>query len=96
MLIAVFMLAGTTASYAQLTKEQIKERKEMRKLTKKELSEKASKLARKEAKNLKKEGWSVAPGALPIEKQLDKSYMMQQEFEEDMFPKYIMSEAMSI
>ena len=58
MLIAVFMLAGTTASYAQLTKEQIKERKEMRKLTKKELSEKASKLARKEATNLKKEGWS--------------------------------------
>lgn len=90
------LMAGTTVSYAQLTKEQIKERKEMRKLSKKELSEKASKQARKEAKKLTKEGWTITPGALPIDKQLDKSYLMQQEFDEDMFPKYIMAEAMSI
>jgi hypothetical protein len=45
---------------------------------------------------LKKEGWTTAPGALPLEKQLDKSYLMQYEFDEDMFPKYIMGEAMSI
>ena len=90
------LMAGTTASYAQLTKEQIKERKEMRKLSKKELSEKASKQARKEAKKLTKDDWTITPGALPIDKQLDKSYLMQQEFDEDMFPKYIMAEAMSI
>ena len=93
---AFCLMAGTTASYAQLTKEQIKERKEMRKLSKKELSEKASKQARKEAKKLTKDDWTITPGALPIDKQLDKSYLMQQEFDEDMFPKYIMAEAMSI
>ncbi len=93
---ALCLMAGTTASYAQLTKEQIKERKEIRKLSKKELSEKASKQARKEAKKLTKDGWTITPGALPIDKQLDKSYLMQQEFDEDMFPKYIMAEAMSI
>lgn len=37
-----------------------------------------------------------APGALPLEKQLDRSYLMQMEYDEDMFPKYIIGEAMSI
>lgn len=60
------------------------------------LKEKASKDARKEAKKLQKEKWQAAPGALPIERQLDKSYMMQQEYDDDMFPKFLMGEAMSI
>lgn len=34
--------------------------------------------------------------ALPLDKQLDRSYMMQIECDEDMFPKYLMGEAMSI
>lgn len=83
-------------SYAQLSKEQLQERKEIKKLSKAELNEKATKTARKDAKQLQKEGWQTAPGALPIEKQLDKSYLMQMEYDEDMFPKYIMAEAMSI
>ena len=90
------LLAGTTMSYAQLSKEQLQERKEIKKLSKAELNEKATKTARKDAKKLQKEGWQTAPGALPIEKQLDKSYLMQMEYDEDMFPKYIMAEAMSI
>lgn len=73
-----------------------KERKEIRKQTAAALKEKASKEARKEAKKLVKEGWLVSPGALPLEKQLDRSYNMQMEYEEDGFPKYIMSEAQSI
>lgn len=90
------LLAGTSMSYAQLSKEQLQERKEIKKLSKAELNEKATKTARKDAKKLQKEGWQTAPGALPIEKQLDKSYLMQMEYDEDMFPKYIMAEAMSI
>lgn len=90
------LLTGTTVSYAQVTKEQLQERKEIKKASKSELNEKASKAARKEAKRLKKEGWQNAPGALPLDKQLDKSYLMQMEYDEDMFPKYIMGEAMSI
>ena len=94
--IVVCLLSGTTASYAQLTKEQQKERKEIAKSTKSQLNEKATKAARKEAKTLKKEGWQTAPGALPIDKQLDKSYLMQYEYGEDMYPKYIMGEGMSV
>ena len=81
---------------AQISKDVRKERQEIRKASKKELNEKATKTARKEAKKLSKEGWITVPGALPLEKQLDKSYMMQQEFDEDMYPKYLMGEAMSI
>lgn len=91
------MLAGVfTAASAQISKEQIKERREMAKASKAELNEKASKTSRKEAKKLEKEGWQSAPGALPLVKQLDRSYMMQMEYDEDMYPKYLMGEAISI
>ena len=90
------MVMGTAAVSAQTTREIVKERKVLAKASKNELEKKASKAARKEAKKLKRQGWQVVPGALPLEKQLDKSYMMQYECDEDLFPKYLMGEAMSI
>lgn len=92
----IAMLVATMPALAQSNEDIWKERKEIRKMSKAALKEKASKDARKEAKRLKKEGWEAAPGALPVERQLDKSYMMQQEYDDDMFPKYLMGEAMSI
>lgn len=80
---------------AQSTKETIKERKQIARLAYSELNAKATKSARKEAKALKKEGWTVAPGQLPLEKQLDKSYSMYYEYEESGLPKYIIGDAMS-
>lgn len=96
LIFVVCLMAGTTTSYAQLSDDQKKERAEMLKASKAQLNEKASKTAQKEAKKLEKEGWQNAPGALPIEKQLDKSYLMQYEYDNDMYPKYIMGEAISI
>lgn len=95
-LLAVFLLGLPCGLFAQITKEQQKERKAIMKASKSELNDKASKAARKEAKRLKKEGWITAPGALPLDKQLDKSYLMQYEYDSDMYPKYIMGEAMSV
>lgn len=95
-LLAMVVAGVTTTATAQITKEQQKERKEIYKASKSELNEKATKAARREAKKLQKEGWQSAPGALPLERQLDRSYLMQYEFDENMFPKYIMGEAMSI
>ncbi|MBQ9356747.1 MAG: hypothetical protein IJT98_05610 [Prevotella sp.] len=95
-LLAAVLMGISGSATAQVTKEQLKERMELRALSKAELNEKATKAARKEAKRLEGEGWQAAPGALPLEKQLDRSYMMQQEFDEDMFPKYLMGEAMSV
>ena len=94
---AIAMLCAIPLSTnAQISKEIVKERKELRRASKSELNEKASKAARKEAKSLKKEGWTTTPGTLPLEKQLDRSYLMQMEYDEDMFPQYLMGEAMSI
>lgn len=81
---------------AQSQKEIIKERKQVLKMTENELNDKASKSAQKEAKKLKKAGWTVAPGHLPLEKQLDRSYKLQYEVDEQLFPKYIIGDAMSI
>ena len=95
--ICAFALLCLTANIsAQSNKDILKERKEVRKASKSELNEKATKAARKDAKRLTKEGWITAPGALPLEKQLDKSYLMQMEYDNDMCPKYLMGEAMSI
>jgi len=94
-LIAMMLIPASIISYAQSTNDQRKERQELVKATKKQLNEKASKAARKEVKQLGKEGWKTAPGALPLEKQLDKSYMMQYQYDTDGFPKFIMAEAMS-
>ena len=94
---AVIMACATSFAAEKSEQKQIrKERMEIRKLGKKELNERVDKIVRKEAKRLKKEGWQVKPGALPVEKQLEKSYLMQMEYGEDLFPKYIMGEASSI
>ena len=93
---AFAFLCLTANASAQTVKDIRKERQEIRKASKKDMNEKATKTARKDAKKLKKEGWITVPGALPLEKQLDKSYMMQMEYDEDMYPKYLMGEAMSI
>lgn len=93
MLMAALMVCSI--SNAQTTKQSIKERKASAKLTQTELNKKASKAARKEAKTLKKEGWQVAPGQLPLDKQLDRSYNMYFEYEENGLPKYIVGDAMS-
>lgn len=84
-----------SVAYAQTPQESIKERKAIAKYSNAELNKKASKAARKEAKKLTKEGWQVAPGQLPLEKQLDKSYNMYYEYDEAGLPKYIIGDAMS-
>ncbi len=95
-IVAIAMVIAMPQMSAQLQRDIAKERKEVAKLAKSELTAKASKDARKEAKKLKKDGWVVTPGTLPMEKQLDRCYMMQFQYDEEMNPKYIMAEAMSI
>lgn len=87
---------NTVAAQEQSYKDFMKERKEISKFTKDKIKEKASKDARKEAKRLKKQGWQVAPGSLPMEKQLDRLYEMQYEVDLNTgYPKFIKGEAMT-
>ena len=94
--IAVAMLIACSASFAQDAKEIMKERQAVAKLAKKELASKVDKVVKKEAKRLAKEGWTVTPGALPLAKQLERSYTMAFEYDDTLFPKYIMANAQSI
>ena len=98
MIAVALMTLGMNANAQDLeaTKELVKERQVLAKASKKQLSAKASKAARKDAKQYKKAGWQVNPGALPMDKQLDRAYQMQYEFDDNMMPKYIMGEARSI
>lgn len=94
--ITLLAISLSVASFSQQQQDTFKERKEIAKISKSELTDRATKTARKEAKKLKKDHWVVTAGALPIDKQLDKSYLMQYEYDDAMFPKYIMAEGMSI
>lgn len=99
LMVAMALIVASTASFADNKSEQKqirKDRQEIRKMAKKELTAKVDRVTKKEAKRLRKEGWLVKPGALPLEKQLERAYLMQYEYEENLFPKYIMAEASSI
>ena len=70
--------------------------KEAAKAGKKEIKKKAVKEARKEAKRFKKEGYDVAPGALPMEKQIETAWIRQYESDEDGYPLYIVASGNSV
>jgi len=55
----------------------------------KELTSKSIKEARQETKKLTKQGFFVARGAIPMDKQLESAWMMQLEKDENGAPKYI-------
>lgn len=87
-------LSFACTAFAQ-NSEGIKERKQLARESVKELNSRAVKLARKEAKALQKEGWTVSPGQLPIDKQLDKLYKLYYEYDADGMPSYIVGESRS-
>ena len=93
---AMAMLIACSSVFAQDVKEIRKERQEIKKMAKAELSARVDKTTKREAKRLKKEGWVVNPGALPLEKQLERSYLMEYEYDENLFPKFLMANAQSI
>ncbi len=97
-MVAMTLIVASSVCFADVkeAKEIRKERKEIAKMAKKDLNEKVSKTTKKEAKRLKKEGWVVSPGALPLEKQLERSYLMEFEYDDNLFPKYIMANAQSV
>jgi hypothetical protein len=90
-IIAVLLLFA----FSQVTWAQNANTAQLKQL-KQDFKEKASKEARKEAKKLKKEGWVVSPGALPLERQLDRSYLTIMETDEDLNPVYIVGEGLSV
>ena len=89
-MIAVFALALVFGF--QLSIAQSNSNKEL----KKEIKNKAVKQARKEARGFKRDGYYVAPGALPMDKQIEEAWMKQYEDDESGFPKYIVASGNSV
>jgi len=83
MIIIMMMVGGY--SYAQ--QEQSPDKK---------LKEKSIRTARKEAKKYAKDGYYVAPGALPMDKQLENAWLRQYEVDDENFPKYIVESGNSV
>ena len=95
-LFATMLLLLSNIVMAQDSKEMLKERRAIAKMAQQELKAKVDKTTKKEAKRLKKEGWVVVPGALPLEKQLQRSFEMEYQFDDLGFPKFILANAQSI
>ena len=83
----VFAFSGTCVT---VNAQQISEQ------AKKAAKAKVTKEAKKEAKRLKKEGWNVTPGGIPIERQLDRAFGLQYEITDDNLPTYIIGTGMSV
>ena len=62
----------------------------------KALNKKAMKKARKEAKKYRKQGFYVAPGALPMDIQLENAWIKQMLIDDDGFPKFIVATGNSV
>lgn len=52
---------------------------------------KSIKLARKEAKKRRKQGWDVPPGSVPMEKLFEKAWVLELDTDDDGNAKYIMA-----
>ncbi|MCR5191947.1 MAG: hypothetical protein K6D59_01475 [Bacteroidales bacterium] len=96
LLCGILMFNVANAQSKDELKKIRKEREAISKMTNDELDDKVSKVARKEAEKYEKEGWKVNPGVLPMERQLDRVYNMEYEFDDNLMPKYIFGEARSV
>lgn len=101
-LLSLLLLSVLTIN-AQTSKELKKESEQKAKSIEKKnskleesIDQKASRNARKEAKKIKKEGWKVTAGSLPMDKQLDETWKKQYEKDDNDYPKFIVANAKTI
>jgi hypothetical protein len=62
----------------------------------KDLKDKAIREARKEAKKMEKDGWSVAPGSIPLAKILENTWMKQVTVDENGTVRYIYADGNAV
>lgn len=85
-LLAFFILAVAAApAHAQMSKKQLKK-----------LEKTLSKEAKKAIKDAEEKGYYELPGALPLSTQMNESYRIQMQMDEEGYPKYIVGEASAI
>ncbi|MTI32960.1 hypothetical protein [Xanthovirga aplysinae] len=102
-LLGLLMALSFQSLIAQNNKYEAKQKKANRKELKKEdrdlkkeIRRRAEKKARREAGKFKKRGWYVAPGAIPMEKQIEKGWMAQYQEDQNGYPLYIVATGNSV
>jgi predicted neutral ceramidase superfamily lipid hydrolase len=93
MLMACFSLSVVHAqmSKSEYNQETKRTAKEVKKAEKK-LTSRTLKSAKKEAKKLARQGYTVAPGAVPLEKQLENAWVKTMEQDDKTaYPKYVVA-----
>lgn len=96
---AMLLVNGSMSaqSSSMINKEKMKQRKEILKQNNKLQKVNVDKASRKQAKQMKKDGWKVAPGNLPLDQQISRSTLFQNQFEDDLItPKYVWGDATSV
>ena len=78
------------------SKKEFKDNQKYEKTLNKDLKQKAIKGARKEAKQLEKEGFKTLPGKLPIDKQLENSWQKQVEIDSDGNPYWYIASSRAV
>ncbi len=84
LMVLITLFLASTLSFSVMAQKDAK-------ASKKELQKKSIKMARKAARKLKRKGYYVAPGALPLDKQLERAYIKQYMEDENGYPKYIVA-----
>lgn len=79
----VVALMAATATFAQSAAELAKQQAELRAIHMKMLNAKPTKAAKKEAKELKKDGWTIPAGDLPMEQQITRGHLLAEEYMPD-------------
>jgi len=100
LVMSAFLVCGIATaqndSKDDMTKR-MKERSAVQKASRKMDDAKVSKAVKKQVKQYKKEGWTTMPGQLPMEQQLERAAMLQNQFEDDLLtPKYVWGDATSV
>ena len=97
-IILLFTMSFSLNGIAQeaATKNEYKAIQKHEKELKKEIKKDAVKEARKEAKKLQKDGFKVPAGKLPLDKQLEESWMRQYEVDADGHPIYYIATQRSV
>jgi hypothetical protein len=86
------MLGMSGISYAKNEKDSYEQ---SQKQAREEVNRKVSKVAKQQAKDMKKQGWITSPGDMPLENQFDEEFVMRHEKDENHELKYVFGDGQS-
>jgi len=92
--VLIWMITTGNCHAQTSVKDKMKQRAEIMEQNRRLQEMKVSEGSMEQAKEMKADGWKVMPGRLPLEQQIERSALFQNQFEEDFItPAYVWGEA---